>query len=140
MPLLVSANRAGGFTFPQSKFPFTQTCLLRIPPNVAHAIREVLLVTDEPIEIISLPERSRSLQELIGLACRETFPTANHLFQWPFWILHEERVHVIRHYHKRNHRDPRAFKMIQRLCDDLRTLTAPQQTRAISFIKPVFDG
>src|ERR1700730_5689721 len=72
-----SANPASGLAFVKNVFVVAQSRLFRIAPDIAHTIREVLLVANETIEIIPLPQGSRSFYELIDFARGKTLPTLN---------------------------------------------------------------
>ncbi len=51
-----------------------QPRFFRIPPNVTHAVRKVLLIANEAIKIVALPKVARSVEELVNLARRESLP------------------------------------------------------------------
>ena len=91
----------------------------------------MLLVANETIEIIPLPQGSQSFYELIDFARGKTLPTLNQFLQRPCRVLNEEGVHMVRHDYRRNHNHSLAFKMAQSLLYDFRALALAQKTRAV---------
>src|ERR1700682_1843723 len=69
------------------KINWPSLSLLRIPSDIAHAICQVFLVTNETIKIIALPQATGTPEQRIDSSRRETLPTANQLSQRPFRIL-----------------------------------------------------
>ena len=106
------------FALPQNELVWSQLRLLRIASNVANAIHEMLFVADEAIEIIALPELSRSSDQLVDLARGESFPTADQFLQGPLWIWDKEGMDMVRHDNETDHCGSLAFEMTESFGDN----------------------
>jgi hypothetical protein len=101
----LSNDRSRNLTFPEQELIFGEMRLFGIAANVANAIDEMFFIAHQPVEVIALPEISRSFEQFVDLPRAETLPTANQYFERPRRILNKERMNMIRHDHKRNHHD-----------------------------------
>jgi len=71
-----------------------KACLDGILPYVLQAFMEVARVTDQPVPVVFLPQRSGFVQESIDLPRSKSFPGFDNSLQ-PVWTLQsEKRVHM----------------------------------------------
>lgn len=88
----------------------------------------MLIISHEGVEVIFLPERTRSLEMLIDLPCGESLPRVDDSSQrMPFDGL-EENMHMIRHHTPGEKPVALPVKMKKSVLNDLRTLRLTQNT------------
>ena len=85
-PCVVDGTLRNAFdhvAFIEGVFAFTEFCFDGIPTDVAHAVREVILIAHKAIKVIFLPEGAAPAEKLVDAHGAVTFPTGHDLLQLP---------------------------------------------------------
>jgi len=148
VPRLADKGRAVLYRLPDSSrnvalvqnvFSRPQARFLRIAPDVPHASGKVLLIPNEPIEVIPLPKRTTAIGKPVDAHGRLSFPRMHNLLQRPLVHWREQCMHMIRHHDERDDVNASCVKMMERRRDLLRAPMAAQKARTMMSVEPFFD-
>ena len=114
----------------------SELSFLGIPADVAHAVAQVLGVTNEAVKVVFHPEGSGLSGGAMDLPSGMTLPGVNELFELPLGVQGEEGVNVIGHDHEADQGDAVGVEVMQGCCDGLGVLGVAQQATAMTGVEP----